>query len=391
MVKSALSPARPKNTGMNSATISPRNCSSMWRVRIGDSPTRMPATNAPSTSVTPITLRDQRHRDHDDQNGRDDGQIADESFVGKRIRREHQRDGRSSGLRPETAPFPARSSPADQTSMRPAAGQAECDGDDDPTDRVVDDGRGDDDLTDVAAHEIHLADHHRHDLHRRDRQRVPRNNAVIEPRIRVAAAASRASIAPSANPQANGMATPATATAAARRPTRLHQLQVGFHAGQQQQHQNAELRTRLRSCFSAQRPVGNRTCCACGHNRPSTDGPSKIAADQLPHHCRLTDPLHHLAHNSADQQQYSKLGDKRGYRAFRRRLLSGQRSSGNQNQNDGNRDEFHAAVRQDRRAVPCVQKRPLPDVIMQLQSILHEERRVCGSARGPVRPPASIG
>ena len=31
----------------------PLSCASMWSVRIGDSPTRMPATNAPSTECTP--------------------------------------------------------------------------------------------------------------------------------------------------------------------------------------------------------------------------------------------------------------------------------------------------------------------------------------------------
>src|SRR5664280_1917285 len=54
MVRSALNPAVAKNTGMKKAMISPRNCSSMWRVRIGDSPIRMPATKAPSTVCTPI-------------------------------------------------------------------------------------------------------------------------------------------------------------------------------------------------------------------------------------------------------------------------------------------------------------------------------------------------
>ena len=52
----ACSPAIPKNTGMKRPTIRPRNCSSMWRVRIGDWPTRMPATKAPSTVCTPIAL-----------------------------------------------------------------------------------------------------------------------------------------------------------------------------------------------------------------------------------------------------------------------------------------------------------------------------------------------
>ena len=54
VTRSALRPAVPKNTGMKNAMIMPRNCSSMCLVRIGDSPTRMPATKAPSTACTPI-------------------------------------------------------------------------------------------------------------------------------------------------------------------------------------------------------------------------------------------------------------------------------------------------------------------------------------------------
>ncbi len=54
IVRSALSPAMPKNTGMKNATIKPRNCSSMCLVRIGDSPMSTPATKAPSTVCTPM-------------------------------------------------------------------------------------------------------------------------------------------------------------------------------------------------------------------------------------------------------------------------------------------------------------------------------------------------
>ena len=54
MVRSALRPAMPKNTGVKKAVMRPRNCSSMCLVRIGDSPTSMPATKAPSTVCTPI-------------------------------------------------------------------------------------------------------------------------------------------------------------------------------------------------------------------------------------------------------------------------------------------------------------------------------------------------
>ncbi|MGY4415555.1 hypothetical protein ACVWW4_007291 [Bradyrhizobium sp. LB7.1] len=53
-MRSALKPAKPKNIGMKKLEINPRRRSSICLVRIGDSPTRMPATKAPSTVWTPI-------------------------------------------------------------------------------------------------------------------------------------------------------------------------------------------------------------------------------------------------------------------------------------------------------------------------------------------------
>ena len=53
-VRSADSPAMPKNTGMKNARISPRSCSSMCLLRIGDSPISTPETKAPSTVCTPM-------------------------------------------------------------------------------------------------------------------------------------------------------------------------------------------------------------------------------------------------------------------------------------------------------------------------------------------------
>jgi hypothetical protein len=57
MVKSTLKPDRPKNTGMNNAAIKPRSCSSMWRVRIGDSPMRTPAEAADQARGQPRACR----------------------------------------------------------------------------------------------------------------------------------------------------------------------------------------------------------------------------------------------------------------------------------------------------------------------------------------------
>src|SRR5437762_5169730 len=51
-VRSAESPAIPKNTGMKNARMRPRSCSSICLVRIGDSPINTPATKAPSTVCT---------------------------------------------------------------------------------------------------------------------------------------------------------------------------------------------------------------------------------------------------------------------------------------------------------------------------------------------------
>ena len=51
-----VNPASPKKTGMNRATMRPRTCSSMWLVRIGDWPIKIPAMKAPSTVWTPIAL-----------------------------------------------------------------------------------------------------------------------------------------------------------------------------------------------------------------------------------------------------------------------------------------------------------------------------------------------
>ena len=52
-VRSALSPASAKKMGAKKDTTIARNRSSMCLVRIGDSPTRIPATKAPSTVWTP--------------------------------------------------------------------------------------------------------------------------------------------------------------------------------------------------------------------------------------------------------------------------------------------------------------------------------------------------
>ena len=136
---------------------------------------------------------------------------------------------------------------------------------------------GDDDLADIAAHEAHLAHHHRDDLDRGDRQRGAEEQRGDEALLADRGSSASGSNWPSAKPQANGMAMPATETLNAARPTLAHQREIGLHAGEQQQQQDAELRDAVdhRLLLGA---VGKDRCCASGQSAPNTDGPSRMPA-----------------------------------------------------------------------------------------------------------------
>ena len=97
---------------------------------------------------------------------------------------------------------------------------------------------------------------------------------------------------------------PVTETLIAARPTLRHQLEVGLHAGQQQQHQDAELRDRIDHAFCSRRP-GKSACCSVRPERAEHRGPEQDAGEQLPHDGGLADPLHGLAQQAPDQQQRS--------------------------------------------------------------------------------------
>ena len=73
---------------------------------------------------------------------------------------------------------------------------------------------------------------------------VPRKIAVTRRASGFGSSAS-GSISPSAKPQMNGSADAGGGDRHGGAADPLHQLQIGFHAGQQQQHQNAELRHRI--------------------------------------------------------------------------------------------------------------------------------------------------
>mgnify|MGYP003694760491 CR=1 FL=1 len=107
----------------------------------------MPQTKAPSTLCTPITCVSSAITEHQHEDDRDHGHLADEMVV------------RPSGSAANTARRPIvkltieeEGSPEHALRQRgeidrAVAGQAEGDGDDDPADRVVDDRRRDQHLT----------------------------------------------------------------------------------------------------------------------------------------------------------------------------------------------------------------------------------------------------
>ena len=142
---------------------------------------------------------------------------------------------------------------------------------------------------------------------------VPRNSEVTK-RASGLGRIESGSISPSAKPQMNGTATPAAETAIAARPTRLHQPQIGLHAGEQQQHQDAELRhgidhALLLGALRKQRVL------RFGPDEAEYGRAEQEAADELPHHSRLADSLRRFTHGAADDEQKADLGEENRLRA----------------------------------------------------------------------------
>ena len=157
---------------------------------------------------------------------------------------------------------------------RAGRGEPERDRDDDPADGVLEDGGGDDDLADVAAHEIHLAHDHRDDLDRGDRQRGAEEKRGDEARLRVGQDRIRQHLAE------RKAADEGQAPRRRRRPRSPRGRRGGpaadrFPCRSAAAASGCRAATRHRSCFSARASPGNSVCCKSGQTRPSTDGPSR--------------------------------------------------------------------------------------------------------------------
>ncbi|MET4767245.1 hypothetical protein ABH970_007617 [Bradyrhizobium ottawaense] len=249
-------------------------------------------------------MRDQRHHAHQEQDHRDDRGRADEIVVGPADQLEHQAapDGEADGEEGERAQHGFRHRGDVHRTVR---GQAEDDGDDDPADGVVDHGGRDDDLTDIAAHEIHLAHHHGDDLHGRNRQRRAHEQRSDQALLRIGQ--QRIGQELSEREAAGEGHEDAGDRDRDRGPADLpNQLEVGLHAGEQQQEQDSELGNAvehrlLLGCLREDRVLRFRPDPA--EQRRSQDD----AGEQLADHRGLADALHDLAETATDRDQQHDL------------------------------------------------------------------------------------
>ena len=122
---------------------------------------------------------------------------------------------------------------------------------------------------------------------------VPRNSEVTSALLGCGRSDS-GSNSPSAKPQTKGTTMPVSETLTAARADLAHQPQVGLHAGQQQQQQDAELRDAVDHRLLFGRRREDRVL-AVGPEPAEQRGPEQQAGDQLAHHRGLADALHELA------------------------------------------------------------------------------------------------
>jgi len=140
----------------------------------------------------------------------------------------------------------------------------------------------------------------------------------------------------------NGSTTPAAATVIAARPTPPHQPQIGLHAGQQQQHQDAELRNRVEHAVLRGR-LRKKRVLQVGPDQAEHGGTEQQPAEQLSHDRWLAYSLHQFAETAADQQQDAKVSEKNRRRSTWNLSFRGERDRNSAEQ----KHRRHHAARHD--------------------------------------------
>ena len=113
-----------------------------------------------------------------------------------------------------------------------------------------------------------------------------------------------------------------------------HQPQVGLHSGQQQQHQNAELRNRIEHGLLLG-TCGKQRVLQVRPQRAQHRGPEQDAGEQLAHDRRLPDALHGLAQQAPDEHQRDQLHEENDFRRAALAALGGERHRRAQHQQRG--------------------------------------------------------
>src|SRR5207253_2332016 len=157
----------------------------------------------------------------------------------------------------------------------------------DPADRVVDYGRRYDQLADRAPQKIELADRQRDDLDRGDRQRRPDKQRRDEALVGMRQHAVRQGLA-QRDPAQERHRDTGQRDAERGFAGAPHQRQIGFHAGQEQQHQDAELRDRIdHRLLLGER--GEQGMLGGWPQYAQNTRPQDDTRQQLAHNCRLPD------------------------------------------------------------------------------------------------------
>src|SRR6516164_9296345 len=263
-------------------------------------------------------MRHQRHCPHDDQDRGDDWYLADERVIGPTDQCKHETPAeREAHQQEQSGPeYALRQGRGIQYAMQRQAG-GDCNNG--PSHRVVDDGGGDERGPDFSSHKVHLSHDHCHDLDRRNRERRAEKHRGNQSLVGMWQHGLGQKLAEhESRNERHGNSCYGHAYSRAASP--LYKLEVGFHPGQEQKHQDAEIGDRFEHRLLLM---------SAGKDRVLTLRPKRAeyrwteanARDQLPHHGRLADPLHELAKKPAKQQQQHDLRDEESFRRNGWRLI----------------------------------------------------------------------
>ncbi len=276
----------------------------MCFVRIGDWPIYDSRHECAEHRMHADEIGEQRQRDHQHEDDADDRHLDDEAVIHpaddardpavperETNNEENDRPADADEHRPEDD-LSVRGEPADERENRPADG-------------VVQDRCGEDDLAEIAPEEIHLAQHGGDDLHRGNRERRREEKRCDHPTTGIGKDALgqhlAERVAARKRDENSGGGDDGSHAAHA-----FHEREIRLHAGEQQQHEHAQLGHRAQH-----RPIGGfrRKYRLLSHRPdcPENARTQRDSREQLTDHGGLPDPLHGFTQKPAGENQQRDL------------------------------------------------------------------------------------